>query len=272
MKQITVVVRVFNRIDDLECCLKVIKGLWKQNHYHIVLVSNGKKSGFTVPTALENLVDSHICLEENAGHLKGNSQLLRAAIPCIPIESDYTVILEADTWLLDDSLITKYCSKMEKEGSVWSSSEWISNTWSVGLDFAIISSEYLRDNPSLVDYGEHPEKTVCNYLMDDKQHILFINENMPVHPSKTFRTLYPKCNYRFNTFVTSKMVTHHVEELDFSLEEKKHYANLCLEEDFFTVSLVQNRQLFRLKHRLIALLVRVLPQSSWFKRKRRWQG
>ncbi|WP_220719825.1 glycosyltransferase family 2 protein [Agarivorans litoreus] len=269
---ITVIVRVYNRLDDLACCLQVINQLWQQNNYHVVLVSNGKNAGYVVSEELEKYANVHVCLEENAGHLKGNSQLLQAAIPYIADDSEYTVILEADTWLLDDSLITRYCRKMSNQAAVWSSASWISNVWSVGLDFAIISSDYLRANPKLVDYGEHPEKTVCNYLLEDHQRFLFIKENMPVHPSKLFRTLYPKCNYRFNSFIRSKMVTHHIEELDGGLAEKKRLANLCLDDDFFPVNQTQSRFLFRLKCRLIALLVVVLPQSSWFKPKRRWQG
>jgi glycosyltransferase involved in cell wall biosynthesis len=267
---ITVVIRVYNRLDDLACCLKVINELWKQNNYHVILVSNGKSAGYLIPEAIERDVDKHVCLTENAGHLKGNSQLLMAAIPNIPDNSDYTVILEADTWLLDDSLITRYCRKMDTQNSVWSSASWVSNVWSVGLDFAIISSQYLKDHPKLVDYGEHPEKTVCNYLLDDHQNFLFIKENMPVHPSKFFRTIYPKCNYRFNCFVKSKMVTHHIEELNGGLEEKQRYANLCLDYDFFPVNPTQSRFLFRLKCRFVAFMVLVLPHSSWFKRKRRW--
>jgi glycosyltransferase involved in cell wall biosynthesis len=47
MKKISILVRVYDRLEDLEICLKLIRENWKINDYEVIVISNGKTKGYT---------------------------------------------------------------------------------------------------------------------------------------------------------------------------------------------------------------------------------
>ncbi|HLX55071.1 MAG TPA: hypothetical protein VKR58_14090, partial [Aquella sp.] len=117
---------MYNRIEDLKYCISIIKDTWKLNSYYILVVSNGREDGYILDEDSLNKIDHLIEIKNNIGHFKGNSQLLLEGLPYIPHDCEYTVLLEADTWLFSDKLINKYTSKLKEENSVWASAQFFS--------------------------------------------------------------------------------------------------------------------------------------------------
>lgn len=74
--KICLLIRVYNRIEDLQCNLEIIRRTWSKYDYYVLVVSNGVSSGFTLSSEIYQLSDEVVILEENVGHLNGNSQLL----------------------------------------------------------------------------------------------------------------------------------------------------------------------------------------------------
>ena len=126
MKKVCVLIRVYNRIEDLKYCIDIIRDTWKFNNYYIIVVANGKEDGYTLDNGSISKIDRLIEIENNVGHFTGNSQLLLKGLPQIPDECDYTIILEADTWLYGDELIVKYISKLNKQNAMWASAQFFS--------------------------------------------------------------------------------------------------------------------------------------------------
>jgi glycosyltransferase involved in cell wall biosynthesis len=267
--EICVIIRVYNRMSDLEECINAIRKYWKENNYYVVVVSNGKNKGNIVSESVREKADKVVELEENAGHLKGNSQLLMEGIKYIPKECKYSVILEADTWIFTDSIINKYIKKMEKEKAVWASAEWIERKWTLGLDIAIIETEFLNKNKKIFDFSIHPEGYVCNYIKDKNEKFIYIKENMPVHIPKAMRWIYNADKGRIRLFPKAKMVTHHIEELKGEIEEKKYLANVCCDENIFKEVEWKKKSKEYIKMKIYIFLAEIFPKSSWIKRKKR---
>ncbi|MFR9166717.1 MAG: hypothetical protein ACLVKO_11055 [Dysgonomonas sp.] len=100
----------------------------------------------------------------------------------IPEDCQYTLILEADTWLYKDTLIQKYTAKLsENKNAVWASADWYDKQYGLATDFAIIKTKYILDNPKLFDFELFPECHISNYLRDTDTGYIWIKENMPVH-------------------------------------------------------------------------------------------
>ena len=144
MKNVAVLIRVYDRVDDLKYNLQIINDLWKQNNYKIYVSFNGKSNGYELDKSIYKYSEQVIELEQNAGHLEGNSQLLLEGMKTIELSNfDYLIILEADTWLMGDNLIVNYISKLDSSNNIWASSEWVENKYSVGIDFAIIDANFI---------------------------------------------------------------------------------------------------------------------------------
>lgn len=268
-REICVIVRVYNRISDLNECVSAIRNYWKKNSYKIVIVGNGKEKGYVVPDNIRDMANIVVELDKNAGHLKGNSQLLKEGIKYIPEECKYTVILEADTWIFTDEIIDQYIGRMENEGAVWASADWIDRKWSLGLDIAVVKSEFLKKNEEIFDFTIHPEGYVCNYIMDCKEKFIYIKENMPVHIPKSMRWLYNAYTGRIRSFPKAKMVTHHIEDLKNGIEEKKYLANVCCNKKIFKETEWKKNSIEYFKIRGYIFLAEVFPKSAWLKKKKR---
>ncbi len=77
---ITILIRVYDRLEDLKICIEAIRKHWNLNEYYILVVSNGKAGGFLIPENIKKISDKVIELPTNSGHIKGNSQLLSRGI------------------------------------------------------------------------------------------------------------------------------------------------------------------------------------------------
>jgi len=270
-KTIAVIIRVYDRVEDLKYNLRIIRQTWTAFNYHIIVVSNGYPDGYKVDEGSLSLIDDFINLKENAGHKKGNSQLLIEGCKYIPQKCDYTIILEADTWLYTDNLIKKYVEVMDKNSEiVWSSADWYDKDYSLAVDFAIIKSSFILNNPRLFDFEVYPESYIANYLRDVNVKFQWITENMPVHvPAYVFKYPYVNdvANRRFYIFPKSRMITHHIEYLKNGMEQKKRYFNIVSEHDFFEEQKVPNKGWERFKMNFWINLSKLFLKRSWFKSK-----
>lgn len=271
MTKVAIIIRVYNRIQDLENNLRIIRDTWTENDYYIIVVSNGYSHGYTISDDAAKLIDKLVVLEENAGHKKGNSQLLTEGVKYIPSGYDYTMILEADTWVYNDSTISKYIRLMEKdEKVVWSSADWYDKQYGLAVDIALIKTGYLLENPKLFDFDLFPECYISNYLRDTNAGYIRIKENMPVHiPS--YVPKYPYVNNskekRFYVFPNARMVTHHIEYLKGGIEQKKYYFNVVSGQDYFSQHPVTARSWELFKMKFWTNMSRLFIKKSWFFKK-----
>lgn len=264
---ITVIIRVYNRISDLELNLEIIKRFWISNNYYIICSHNGRDDGFIIPQALNNKFD--LLLEtKNTGHLTGNSLLILSALEYIPPNTDFVILLEADTWIFNEDIINKYTNLMKNSNYVWASAEWIEKYYTLGLDFAIIKYPFIIENKNLFNFTKHAESYVANYLIENKYQYKYIKELMPVHIPSLLRKVYNPSKGRFRIFRRAKMITHHIEELEYGLEEKKFYANLLLGYEYFDTTCPKNYFFEKVKLCFIDFILPFVPKSKWFKKKK----
>lgn len=268
--KITVLIRVYDRIEDLGYNLKIISDTWTHNDYHVIVVSNGKSKGYNIDESLNKYIDKLIILETNAGHIKGNAQLLMEGIKHIPEDSGYILILEADTWLYGDAVISKYANILEQSDSVWASADWYDKYFSLAVDFALVKSAFLRENPKLLDIGDPPECYVAEYLMNKSESYISIKENMPVHvPSYVAKYPYvnDSKNRRFYIFPKSRMVTHHIEFLERGMAQKKEYFNIIAQCNYFGEAPVKNKSWKLFKIKFWIGLTNLMLRRSWYSKK-----
>lgn len=270
--KITILIRVYNRIEDLVANLKIIRELWKKyNKSHIIVTFNGKKDGFNLPNDINSYADNVIILEENLGHLKGNSQLIKEGYNLIPKDTDILILLESDTWLFDENIIEKYIDIMRKDNVVWCSSEWSRRSWSLGLDLAIINFQAIKEHyMQLFDFEVNPEQWVADNLIKRGLRFEYITELMPVHIPRVISSIFRIKDRRLHVFLKGKMVTHHVEHLKYGIDEKYAIANCLLENPFFQTKIHKNRFLIKLIYNFLYVLINITPQSSWFRKKRHY--
>lgn len=268
-KKITVVIRVYNRIEDLRYNINIIKKFWKKYNYHIICVFNGLSDGYRINDEIKFKFDTYVEINENIGHISGNSQLLSYSLKYIPYDTDYVVILEADTWIFDDSIIEKYVKILDGSDYVWASAEWIEKYYTLALDFAIIKYNLLKNNPEIFNFTKHAESYVANYLINNGYKFIYIKEAMPVHIPSLLRKFYNPTKGRFRVFPKIKMVTHHVEEIENGMEIKKMYANIISKTNYFDLKFGKF-QIFMKKLQLciIYFILPIVPKSKWFKKKK----
>lgn len=264
--KICILIRVYDRIKDLLCNLRVIRETWANNDYDIVVVSNGNDK-YRVPDIAYEMADKIVLLSTNVGHLKGNSQLLLEGIKEVDLDVySFIIILEADTWIYKDNLISKYTAKLTESNSVWASARWYDRFYSLATDFAIIKSSFLKNNISIFDFSDYPECHVCNYIVMNGHKFIYIKENMPVQVPSYF-PFYPYApKGRLYVFPSSKMVTHHIEDITGGMEKKKTYFNLLAGVKYFEVP--EKRSFFELfKIRFAILIISFLPKRTWFSKR-----
>jgi hypothetical protein len=270
--KVAVLIRVYDRIDDLKYNLRVISGTWKSNDYYVIVVSNGKSNGFEILPESLPLIDKLVIVQENAGHRKGNSQLLMEGSKYIPEDCLYTLILEADTWMYKDGIISGYIKQLSEDaGAVWASAGWYDKYYALATDFAIIKTGYIKGNPGIFDFELFPECHIANFLRDTGRKYIWIKENMPVHVPSYVKYRYPYVpnikEGRFYVFPESKTVTHHTEFLKGGMEQKKRYFNILAGFDFFPEAKTGNRNWNRFKMRFWIGLSKCFLKRSWYSKK-----
>lgn len=270
--KVALLIRVYDRIEDLGYNLQIIQDTWTENRYYIIVISNGKNNGYTIPDSILPFIDKLVVLEENAGHRKGNSQLLMEGAKFIPEDCDYTIILEADTWVYGDSIQSKYIDILSKSpDKVWASADWYDKYYALATDISIIKTDYLKANPDLFNFELFPECHISNFLRDTNKGYIWITENMPVHVPSYIKK-YPyvpnikEC--RFYVFPKSKMVTHHIEYLKKGMYRKKQYFNIVSDTDYFKdVNHVSFKSWERFKMRFWINLSKCFLKRSWYSNK-----
>ena len=267
--KVAILIRVYDRIEDLKHNLRIISDTWKENDYYTIVVSNGKNNGYEVTPDSLPLIDKLVILEENAGHRRGNSQLLMEGIKYIPSDCKYTLILEADTWMYGDRIISKYTSMLDKSDfAVWASADWYDKYYALATDFAIIKTQYIIKNPGIFDFELFPECHISNFLRNTNAGYLWIKENMPVHVPSYVKYKYPYIpnikEGRFYVFPKSKTVTHHIEYLKGGMEQKKRYFNIIANDDYFTDIKSNNKSWNRFKMKFWIGLSKLLVKRSWY--------
>jgi hypothetical protein len=264
MNRICVLIRVYNRVEDLKYCIDIIRDSWNQHQYFIMVVFNGRGDGYLIDEETLGKIDLLLEIENNIGHFSGNSQLLLAGLPLIPADCQYTIILEADTWIYGDSLIQKYVSKMGEHGAVWASAQFFRYTLNLATDFAIIQTAFVKLHPDIFQFDRTPEYYVAKYIKDIGEKFIYITENMPVNLPRYVKKYPFAPTGRFFTFPAGKMVTHHVETLANGMTEKKFYFNLATDTNYFKID--DLRPMDRTKRLLkffIALSI-IIPYKGWF--------
>lgn len=268
-EKIAVILRVFNRLEDLRINVRLIRERWQRFEYYLIVSSNGTPNGFPLPDEVCRQADLVVELAENAGHLQGNTQLLKAAVPHLPDDCSYTVILEADTWLMDDALIEKYVRQMQVSGCCWASSEWIEKHWTLGLDFAILRTDFTKDCfTQLFAFGEYPERWVADYMIMHGVKFQYIRELMPVHQPRLLKKFYETPDGRFRLFPAGRMVTHHIEDLPHGMADKLYYAGVAAGAPVFGTRTDLRLTLCRFLCQAILTLARYLPRSRWLRQKK----
>ncbi|NDV79332.1 hypothetical protein [Dysgonomonas sp. 511] len=270
--KVAILIRVYDRTEDLEHNLRVIRDTWKENDYYIIVVSNGKNNGYEIPAESLPLINKLVILEQNAGHRRGNSQLLMEGMHYIPDDCAYTLILEADTWMYGDSVISKYTGLLaEDKTKVWASADWYDKYYALATDFAIVKTEYIKANRGIFDFELFPECHIANFLRDTSKGFVWISENMPVHVPSYIRWGYPYVpnirEGRFYVFPKSKTVTHHIEFLKGGMTAKKRYFNIVADTDYFADVPVGNKKWNRLKMRFWIGLSKCFVKRSWYSKK-----
>ena len=261
--KICVLIRVYNRIDDLKYCLEIIRSTWHLFDYTILVVANGKSHGFEVDEKIKSIADIFIDLEVNTGHFTGNSQLLNEGLPYIPEDCQYTIILEADTWLYGDKLVKKYVEKLHHNNAVWASAQFFRYIPNLATDFAIIKSAYIRQYPEIFTFEKTPEYFVAKFLKERRSKYLYISELMPINMPRYIKSFPFAPSGRFFSFPKGKMVTHHIEQLKGGMDEKKYYFNVVADYPYFSI-LQKKYQYTRLEMRFWMLVSFLLPYKSWF--------
>lgn len=273
-KKICVLIRVYDRTEDLLYNLKIIRDTWKDHYYDVYVVSNGINNGYNIPENTSTLAKSIINLKENAGHLKGNSQLLMEGMKFINIQSyDYLIILEADTWLYTDKIISKYIKRLENSDAVWASARWYDKFYSLATDFAIIKTSFLEHNIDIFNFTTFPECYVCNYLIEHNKKYILIKENMYVNTPSYIKHFPFAPNGRFFCFPASKMVTHHIELLKGGMNTKKKHFNIIARYNYFheaklnTISLYLMNSLIRIS----LFCNKCMIKKSWYSKREQYK-
>lgn len=264
MNNVCVVIRVYNRVEDLRYCIRIIRDTWKLNNYYVIVVFNGKEDGYIIDDESIAKTDLLLGIKNNIGHFSGNSQLLLEALPHIPAGCDYTVILEADTWIYGDELINNYILKLKAQDAVWASAQFFRYILNLATDFAIVQTAFVKTHPDVFKFDKTPEYYIANYLKDNKHNFIYIKENMPVNLPRYIKNYPFAPTGRFFMFLRGRMVTHHVELLPKGMDEKKFYFNVVAENKYFDVPDLRSLSTTRRLLKLAVALTVLIPYKSWF--------
>ena len=264
MEKVCIIIRVYNRTEDLKYCVSIIRDTWKSHNYFVIVVANGRKDGYVINEDTAGRSDLLIETGNNIGHFTGNSQLLLAAVPHIPADCAFTIILEADTWFFGDDLVAKYIHQMKKENAIWASAQFFRYVLNLATDFAIIKTALIRKMPEVFAFSQTPEYYIGNFLMDRGLKFIYIKELMPVSLPRYARKYPFAPTGRFFVFPNGRMVSHHVEHLKNGMAEKKFYFNAVAGRRYFDVPDKYPSWLILAFLRLLSSLSVLMPYKSWF--------
>jgi glycosyltransferase involved in cell wall biosynthesis len=264
MNKVCVLIRVYNRVEDLKHCVSIIRNTWKSNQYYIIVVSNGEDGGYGIDNETIEKIDLLIKIKNNTGHFSGNSQLLLAGLPHVPEGYDYSIILEADTWLYGDELIGRYIARLKNSDSVWASAQFFRYVLNLATDFILVKTDFIKTNPQVFQFDKTPEYFVANYLHDNGFPFIYIKELMPINLPRYVKKYPFAPTGRFFIFPEGKMVTHHIESLKNGMQDKKFYFNVAAGLNYFSISDGRSITATRRRLKLAVMLTSLIPYKGWF--------
>jgi hypothetical protein len=269
-EKIAVLIRVYDRIEDLELNVQIINDLWNAYNYEVYVVFNGESNGYKLNNNIKENVQKIISLKENAGHIKGNSQLLLEGIKNINIELfDYLIILEADTWLMNDQLIEKYIKILDNTNAKWASAKWVEKRHSLSVEFAIINTNFIKEHfHKIFDFTNMAEVWVAEYMMKNNINFMFIKELTPTHRPSLIKSIYNADFGRIRVLPSGNMVTHHIETLEGGMAKKRELADIVYKNNYFTNKSKFNLFFLHYLYLLLQITLKFIPKSSWFKKKK----
>jgi glycosyltransferase involved in cell wall biosynthesis len=266
--KVCVIIRVYNRLEDLKYCVSIIRDTWKSNYYFIIVAFNGAEDGYSIDDVTLGNIDLLVHVRNNVGHFSGNSQLLLAALPSIPKECAYTIILEADTWIYEDAIIKKYKALLEKQNAVWASAQFFRYVRNLATDFAIVKTAFILKEPDVWKFDKTPEYYVANYIFNKGYKYIYIKELMPVNLPRYIKRYPLASGGRFFSFPEGKTVTHHIETLKMGMDEKKFYFNVVAGRKYFDVPDIMSRDVTKHLLKLWMFLSVFIPYKGWFVREK----
>ncbi len=272
MKSIAVIIRTYSRVEDTKALVEIIKKKWKNNNYTLFIAHNGKKDGYFLdPSLSENA--TILEYDNNSGHRTGARDLVQNAYAHIENNNnfEYILFIESDFWLLDEKLL---CDAIKSKKDI-STSIWIEKRQSLGVDFFLVKKAYLDANKELLNWADSPETDMKrafdkNIEKQGKASLYIFDELRPIHaPSlmrKIFKSFLKLSHYeggRFRIFPEAMAVTHHIEDLENGIDEKKALANALLGEVFFQTN-IKKKLSFLDKN--IVKIAKHFPNSAIFKK------
>lgn len=264
MNKICVLIRVYSRVEDLKHCIDIIRDTWGTNEYFLIVVFNGEEDGYQIDNGTVDKIDLLLKIKNNIGHFSGNSQLLLEGLPHVPNDCDYTVILEADTWIYGDQLIGKYINVLKEKQAVWASAQFFRYVLNLATDFAIIKTDFLKSHTDIFKFNKTPEYYVGNYLEKNHFRFVYIKENMPINLPRYIRKYPFAPTGRFFIFPAGKMVTHHIESLKNGMSEKMFNFNMVANNRYFEIPEQQSIRATRFFLKMAVAFTALIPYKGWF--------
>jgi hypothetical protein len=117
-------VYTYNRTDDAKINMELIRALWSKEMADIKIVHayNGDKAWYPEPHLEDDFVEL-----DNPGHFEGAANLIDAGMDVIRQkynEYDFTIVLAADTWLVDAVYILDILETMREKGKHVATCAW----------------------------------------------------------------------------------------------------------------------------------------------------
>lgn len=270
-----VIVRVHDRMDDLGVLLGLIRHRWQRAPRQLVVVSNGMSAGIEVPRDARELADCVIEQDHNTGDCLGSLDLIESGLGVLDPSLDWVVLLEADTWVLDDAVVHRTIEHLAATRQRWASARWVEKRPSLALDFAIFARSLVRDARHLFRRSADDvdaEGLVARRLTQLGETPLLLQEAMPVHvPGFVRRLGFDRYQGRYRSFPGVPMLTHHVEDLPGGMNEKLRLANSVAGKALFPEVEAGTPQ-SRIIRRSLAALRRWIPRGQWVRLQKRLPG
>jgi len=266
LSALPVLLRVHNRLDDLQENIGIIRTRWRRGEYPLYVAFNGAEAGYRLPEGILRSAKV-ITFDANPGHISGALQMLFEGLAAIPEEYDFAVTLEADTWLLDDRIVAKYLELMSRDDRVvWAAGNWVDKYHSLAVDFALVRLSFVRECAGRFAFKDHIESRLYNLIESAGLKSMIIDEVNPTHLPKAAPLVVQASGRRRRAFPRAPMATHHIEDLPGGMEEKKLIANRTAGETIFPTGDTEAWLKFiRFGYLAYDRSLALIPKSRWAK-------
>lgn len=165
--KITFLIYTYDRIDDAKINMEIINELWEKSglFYSIKIVHsyNGKKEWYP-KKYLENV----LIRRKNPGHFQGAAELIDSGMAKIHKnfgDTDYVIVLAADTWLVNIKYVHRILQKMSKNNLYLATCPWGLSSRrefsdvGMALDFFIIDQKWAKKYKMFpINFADFAEK------------------------------------------------------------------------------------------------------------------